>query len=335
MSVEAGVFPHEGTRGGVYRCPARTSAGACPAPARVRGEEIEGLVEHFFFESLQTRPPTKRARRELERAETRMRRAEIALARYRDESGAVTALTPENFAAGLAKRQEDAHEAAFAFASAKRATQADASAATEMEARWTGLSIAGRRAEIEQRIDCVFVAPGSEPAGERCWVCPRGTAPRDLPRRGVGLRAIQPFRASSASGARRLKRPARWQPSRTEAELKAWRGGSTDWPNYPEFLVSGRARLYLQILEFGGPHYWAHRLGCSQPRRVTLWTPETIHGALRPMADGATVWPSAADFATAGLEPARRAAIRHGGIARWRNKLGLAARAGTATDRRQ
>jgi DNA invertase Pin-like site-specific DNA recombinase len=328
MSVESGVFRH-GTHGSVYRCPGRTSAGPCPAPARVGGEEIEGLVEELVLSLARHRradvaPARTRA------AEKAMARAEHALERYRDDSGAVTALTPERFADGLRRRQRDVETVALELAAAAREVPPEDEAAGNLEAVWTALAVKERRSAIEERIDCIFVMAGEGPVRGRAWVLRRGRGPADVPRRGVPIGELRPFKPDAGSGATRLPRPRRWAPGRIEAELRTWREGSREWPSYAEFLLAGRARLHRQILGYGGARYWARRLGWDGAPRTTRWDEETILGGLRPILAGREVWPSAAEFRELGLEGLRRAVIRHGGITLWAARSGLRMRPGSS-----
>jgi hypothetical protein len=330
MSVESGVYRH-GTHGSVYRCPGRTSAGPCPAPARVRGEEIEGLVEHLVTVKVSGDRSLHAARRRVAAAEEAFRRAEWTLERYRDGSGAVTALTPENFARGLAKRQADLEGAAVGLASARRALDATGFPRPDLPDHWSGLSVAQRRRVIDERLDCIFVSAGNGPVTGRAHVCRRGMGPADLPRRGAPIGELRGFDPRSCPGTGRLRRPPRWGPRRIESELRSWREDANEWPTYVEFLVAGRAHLHHQVLAYGGICFWASRLSWTGAPRTTRWTTETIEDGLRPILAGREVWPSAADFRRVGLGGLRRAVIRHGGIQRWADKSGVRTRSGTAS----
>jgi DNA invertase Pin-like site-specific DNA recombinase len=326
MSVISGVYRNSG-RAGTYRCPCRTSAGECPAPARIRGEEIEHLVEDFFFRSLSRgrQAPASAT----SRAEADLGRCRQALARYRDVSGALTALSPENFAAGLAKREADIQAAALTLAGAER-TSLSSRDPVALERDWPALTVAERRRQIEEEIDCIFVSAEPDSATERCHVCPRGSGPIDAPRRGAPLGEIRPFRADRQRGVVRLRAPRVLSERRVERELKAWRGEETACPSYEEFLRAGRLRLYGQILAWGGIGFWARRMGWSDVPRVTVWSDEAIAAGLRPILRGRDVWPAKTEFRELGLAGLRRAVIRHGGITQWADLSGVALRPGTA-----
>jgi DNA invertase Pin-like site-specific DNA recombinase len=332
MSVESGVHRH-GTRGSVYRCSPRTSAGLCPAPARLRGEEVDGLVEDLVLREIATGRTDPTAARRIEAADGRLRSAEAALERYRDRSGAVTVLSPESFALGLASRQSAVEAAAVALGAAARSGGPPALHDPGICSRWVELDIAARREIVEGHIDCLFVSPGTAAVTDRVRVCRRGRAPADLPRRGMPIGEVRPFdRAECRSEA--LRRPPRWSPRRIEAELVGWRGTEDRWPTYVEFLQGGRARLHHQVLGYGGVNYWARRLGWRLPARTTRWDEEAIADGLRPiLAGGRTMWPSRREFEAMGLEGLRRAVIRHGGITHWSKVCGLEARPGSR-DRR-
>jgi DNA invertase Pin-like site-specific DNA recombinase len=306
-----------------YRCPGRSSAGPCPAPAMVRGDEIEGLVEEFVFRRAAAAGADRHTRSRVAKAEAALERTSAALVRYRDHSGALTALSPERFAAGLTKRQEDVEQAALRLASAQRAAEAPGAVPRDLEQAWPGLSIERRREVIEEFVDCVFVIAGREPAIDRAHVCRRGCAPIDVPRRGVPVGEIRRFAPGAGTRSARLRPPTRWSERRIERELLAWRGEAEGWPAYIEFLLAGRSRLYLQVLGWGGPHYWAKRLGWHTPPRTVTWSEERIRGALRPLLAGREEWPSAAEFGAGGLSAVRRAVVRHGGIGLWAKEFGL------------
>lgn len=57
--------------------------------------------------------------------------------------------------------------------------------------------------------------------------------------------------------------------------------------------------------------------------RPTRWTEARIESALRGFVAGRTAWPSASEFAAAGLGGLYAAASRNGGIGRWRRVVGL------------
>jgi DNA invertase Pin-like site-specific DNA recombinase len=328
MSVESGVYKH-GTQGSVYRCPGRSSAGPCPAPARLRGEEIEGLVEDHVLRPGPNHRRRRRTERKIRSTEEVVVRLEATLERYRDGAGAVSVLSPESFARGLAKRQADVEEALLALAAARQVSGSACETDPGLADGWTRLTIAERRAAIEKRLDCLFVAAGEEPARERVWLFPRGLGPTDLPRRGAPLAEIRPFEPRSCPGSLRLRVPRRCRPSEIERELRSWRGAERRWPPYAEFVGSGRARLHHQVLAYGGVRYWARRLGWSGAPRAGRWGPEEIRSGLRPIIVGRSDWPSKREFEALGLGGLRRAVIRSGGIRHWAGECDLALRPGS------
>jgi DNA invertase Pin-like site-specific DNA recombinase len=327
MSVESGVYRH-GTRGSVYRCNGRTSAGPCLAPARARGEEIDGVVEDLVVVEVVRGRVDHPAGRRIEKAQETLESAETALERYRDRSGAMTVLTPENFAGGLAKRQADVEVAAVGLASSRRANGPAGLHDPGIESRWPEMSIAERRAVIEGHLDCIFIDPGPTPVVRRARVCRRGQGPTDLPRRGSPIGEVRSFDPGECIS-RPLRRPDRWSPRKIETELRSWRGSAEDWPNYVEFLTRGHARLHHQVLGYGGVCYWAKRLGWSLPPRTTRWDEETIRDGLRPIVAGREKWPSKREFEAMGLGGLRRAVVLSGGIERWAERLDLRLRPGS------
>jgi site-specific DNA recombinase len=319
-----------GTQKGVlarpsYMCTRHSSAGTCPDQARVRADEVEGLFEELVFREAR-RAPDRRSTARIKKAADELQIAERALIAYRDDTSARSALGSGRYAAGLLKRGAEVERRALLLAGARNAAERPAEVPEQIEERWPELSLAERREVIENFLDCAFVMPGDSPARERVHVCRRGEQPPDTPARGYRLRAIRAFDPSSVRTLS-LPRPARWDERRTEGELLAWRGGRTDWPNYAEFLRDGRARLYLQICEWGGHTYWSHRLGWEEPRDVKYyWNAERVRGALRPYLEGRETFPTKTEFEALGARSVREAAERRGGIGFWAEEFGVAYR---------
>src|SRR4029077_9283754 len=48
----------------IYRCPTHSSAGRCPGPASVLGEDIEPLVEEFVFKAAKSKEQGRRGAHE-------------------------------------------------------------------------------------------------------------------------------------------------------------------------------------------------------------------------------------------------------------------------------
>lgn len=61
----------------------------------------------------------------------------------------------------------------------------------------------------------------------------------------------------------------------------------------------------------------------ARPGRTDLWSDARIERELRAFTEGRTSWPSTRQFQEAGLHTLYVAASRHGGIARWRKRVGL------------
>jgi hypothetical protein len=185
------------------------------------------------------------------------------------------------------------------------------------------MGIRARREMIQRFVDCAFVTPGKTPGPERIRICMRGEEPPDLPTRGRPIGRIVPFDPDSTRTVG-LPRPALWGERRIREELLGWPGERTQWPGYREFLRDGRARLFLQVLEWGGPIYWADRLGWEIPSSYRHhWDHGRIRGALRPYLKGRERFPSASEFRSLGGRGVREAAYRHGGIEFWAAEFGV------------
>jgi site-specific DNA recombinase len=305
-----------------YHCARYTSAGECRHRARIRADEIEGLVEELVIRAAR-RSVDGRAVSRMKKAEVRLAGAQQALVRYRDDTSARSALGSERFAEGLVKRNDEVERRALQVANARVAAEPPIAVPENLEQVWPDLSLDERREVLEQFIDCIFVMPGTEPARDRVYVCLRGEEPIDTPSRGFPLGEIRAFDPGSARTVG-LPRPALWGEQRIRSELLAWRGERTDWPSYAEFLNDGHARLYLQILEWGGHYYWAQKLGWGRPKKVRhYWDHDRVRGALRPYLAGKDIIPTLPEFEELGAGPVREAAHRLGGIGFWADEFGV------------
>jgi hypothetical protein len=119
-----------------------------------------------------------------------------------------------------------------------------------------------------------------------------------------------------------------WNDERIAAELVEFLGDREDWPRHAEFVAAGRKRLYAAVLIHGGTHRWAQRMGVHWVKRHggggRIWTDEQIERELAAFLDGRDVWPTRREFEAAGRRTLLEAARRHGGVARWAKRFGLA-----------
>jgi hypothetical protein len=189
-----------------YSCQRRCSAGHCPAPTFIAATRLEMCVEDVVLDLLsrRRRPPDTA----VHAAEDTGKVAQCRPAAYRDSDRVLATLGDDAYAAGLAARVQRVRDAALALADARgRRAQHDLPSTAAIEADWPAMDVAERREIIRRVIDCVFVQPGQRRYDERIWICPTGTAPKNLPGRATKQ---PPLRLRAAPGldlSRRLRPP--------------------------------------------------------------------------------------------------------------------------------
>jgi hypothetical protein len=96
-----------------------------------------------------------------------------------------------------------------------------------------------------------------------------------------------------------------WTDERIDTELRRLIAGTERWPTKRAFEQAGLVSLYNAIMRRGTRPYWAKRLGIPVPRhRATAplrWSEEAIDRALKELLEGRDTWPTAKEFADAGL----------------------------------
>ena len=167
----------------VYACHRHFAAGNCPAPASISAVPLEIRAESVMFNLLGARRRGSEAH--IRRTEQRAHAARHSLATYRNSARLLNLLGERAFAEGLAARVNDLRDLRLEIAAlqAKVATHA-LPPTTQLLRDWRGMSIDERRNTLAAVIDCVFVRRGKGDYDDRISVCPAGTAPAELPRRG-------------------------------------------------------------------------------------------------------------------------------------------------------
>jgi hypothetical protein len=296
----------------VYRCNDRPS---CARPAYARGDELDPLVEEFIFAS--RRMPSIDTRDEVLACESAVAKAEANLAAFRDEPSILTALGADAFAAGLADRRLHLEKKLVDLARA-RSSETFPLDTKELQKEWVDLNWEGRQAAFAKLLDCVIVEPGSEPLERRAWVFRRGKGPIGFSQGKLTLSS-----RSFGEDGERLPKPRRWSPGRLEKEVREFLVGHSRWPTYRDFAQAGRARLFAQVLRFGGPYYWGPLVGVDVPRQYVRWSDDVLRDALAPMLAGRNTWPGAAAFEKAGMKAVYIAAREHGGLRRWAQEFAI------------
>jgi DNA invertase Pin-like site-specific DNA recombinase len=301
-----------GSRFHAYSC---TVGAICPGPAYARGDALDPLVEEFIFRRCHR--STEDVQAKLHRCQSAVTAAEKELASYRDEPEILTTLGASSFTEGLSARQRRLEKSLVSLAKTRQAQRSpiDVKALTE---EWPELSDKERRVVVGKSIDCVIVERGAAPVIERAWIYRPGKAPITR----VKGRLVISSDLFSADG-ERLREHRQWSAARLEKELRQFLAGRSEWPTYREFADSGRARLFAQVLGYGGPYFWGHKLGVRVPPRCVPWNPRRVRAALAPFLKHRPFWPGEREFAEAGMTTAYCAAKQHGGIRFWAEEFGF------------
>ncbi|WP_028060976.1 recombinase family protein [Candidatus Solirubrobacter pratensis] len=312
-------------QGRVYRCywcAGRSAGGPCPARAYIQVAPLDAYVVETALEVLAHR----RSRRPVAvtAATATLEQAERALRRYRDNDRLIERLDPHAYADGLLVKDRRVREARLAVALAREADELDQlPLAGEIKQRWPAMTTDERRGILARIIDCVFVGSGRLPAPDRVTICPRGTAPPNLPRIGDKKTRARPFRPRR--GVRRRPgtgtRPAhRWSNDRLERELRDFLSGRPHWPAPDVFICAGRGELLQQARLRARDEWWAFhfRLPMQEPPRPPRpWTDERILNELTAYLDGKPQWPTIPEFRAAGKHALRWRVGQTGGLKRW------------------
>lgn len=257
-----------------------------------------------------------------------MEEAEADLTAYRDNPRLMRTLGEDRFEAGIARRCKRVERALLELAAARRANDDPGlDDPSDLEAKWPALSADERRDFLGQVIDCLFVRGQGGAATGRVYVCLRGEEPVDLPHRGghrgAGIRGFEwPKRPRAAN---RLHEPRQWSERRIREQLTEFLEVREQWPAYEEFQAAGRARLWRQLMGYGGPWFWARELDVKITNRylVPRWNSERLRAALAPFLRRYDYWPSQGEFEAAGLSALRKAVHSHGGAKHWAAEFGL------------
>ena len=311
----AGLPETTASASGHYYCQGKRAN--CPSPARARADEIEPLIEDLIFRFALRGGPAGTERMVVD-CEAVVSAAQKKLEEYRDNHSLQRTLGMESFEAGVGARQEHLERALRKLAMSRRALERPHVDVIDLEARWESLEMMERRAVVERFLEAIFIERGRAPIRERVWVCRHGRGPLEPSPKPK----LQPFEPAKVA-AQRVPRPKQWPEQRIERELRSFLGAQGDWPAYPAFEAAGKARLHAQVMAWGGPFYWAGRLGLQIDTNTVRWNAERVRGALKPFLKGRTRWPTEPEFRDAGLEVLRRAVTTHGGVTHWSEEFGL------------
>ncbi len=303
---------------GVYRYNCRDLSGRCREPAHVRNDQLDPLIEEFVFKICR-QAGSSGSEVSVAGGEEALEKARETLAAYRDNSSLHRRLGADAFEAGVISRQRTVEQALLVVNRSTKTIRRPQFNATDLEARWSKLSWDERRAAVGEFVDCVVVARGKKPVAERTWVWEPGQGP--YADRG-GARKAERFE-QEPRGASKLVAIRSWSKERIERELRAFLGNRSAWPSYGDFADDGRALLHAQVMDWGGPYFWAHKLGLAVRERTFFWTDPLLRNALAPFVEGRTEWPQIKELKAAGMTAVYEAIQHRGGMARWAREFGL------------
>jgi len=299
----------------IYNCPG--IKGRCAAPAHVRNDLIDPLVEEMMF-GMWRGANASASELESERSDEALAEAERNLAAYRDNPRLQRRLGATGFEAGVASRQREVDRKLLEVSEGRRAVRRPRFDVANLKERWAGLSWDERRLALGEFIDCVIVARGKNSVTERAWVLKRGDGPTPL----RPFERMKPVGALVENGIP-VREVRRWPPRKLGRELRNFLATRTSWPSYAEFADAGEAILHAQMMSWGGPYYWGHELGLEVPLRMVYWNETLIRNALAPLVEGASEWPKVRELEAIGLIPLSWAIKNSGGMARWAREFGF------------
>ncbi len=302
-----------------YRCAgqARGRGNSCGAPASASIEEIDPVIEALLFD-LARRPKPGTSESSLASDEQKVKDALRGLEQYRDSSRVLEMLGATMFEAGVRKRVATYERSLLKVATARRGLNAPSLPPEELDRIWRHLTIPQRQVWINEFVDCVAIERGRGPAFERAWAYLRGTGPVKVGR-GVVAHQLRP----ASEGARQLSATRRWSEEAIASRLRSFAGDRTDWPTFRDFEAAGEGPLHWQIMNWGGPYYWANLLGVPDDAIRVTWSKPRIRGALGPLLRGRDTWPAKADFRRAGMLPLYQALNSHGAQEHWAKTFGV------------
>ena len=304
----------------VYRC--STECGRCPQPAQARADELEPLVEEFIL-TRRGRRPSGDAKGEIERREQAVRAAREDLIAYRDSPNLLTRLGADSFEAGLGQRQRTYEKRLLELEREQRLLRGPGLDLESLKRDWVTTSWQERKRAVRELVDAVVIERGLEPLVERALIYRSGRGPIVT---GKGV-AVAERKTTPKARVNRLRALRKWPQKRIEAELRSFLGDRRDWPDYLQFALAGRARLHAQAWGWGGPYFWAHRLGLEVAEGQVDWTDQRVCDALKPFLRGRRDWPEKVEFEAVGLGAVHIAIRCHGGMRHWAEHFGLEYRA--------
>jgi site-specific DNA recombinase len=179
----------DGSQIRMYRCRGDHAAGRCPAPTSVLGRVIEPYVEERFLAALETGGALVRGESSDDERETihaAVQAARRELEAYIENTPA--SIDPDAYRAGTEKRQHELDAALAAEAALPEgASLQEKIGDQDVRELWKSMDVAEKREWLADGLDAIIVRRGRNGIEGRVLPLWKGSAPDDLPRRGLRL----------------------------------------------------------------------------------------------------------------------------------------------------
>ncbi|MGA8746449.1 MAG: recombinase family protein [Solirubrobacterales bacterium] len=115
----------------------------------------------------------------------------------------------------------------------------------------------------------------------------------------------------------------KWNETKVHDALAPFLKGREKWPSLQEFEAAGMGPVCFALRYHGGAEIWAGRFGLRYKKQPRPWSEERIERELAEFLAGRGAFPTENEFKDAGRRPLFTAMHGHGGLAYWRERVGV------------